>query len=321
MICIIACVSNSILAYKSLYFASLTVKDGLSNMYITDIAKDSLGYMWFATGDGLNRYDGHSMEVFYYQGTNNPYSISNNYILSLAADRYKNLWIGTYDGLNYFDSQTKTFMKFFHKEDDSNSLSNNYIRRVRISKKGNIWVATNNGVNLYDPISKTFQRFHTSVGKKASRINDILEKDGQLLIATDSCLYFLDILENKILNSLTLVQPSTISNAICEDEKGRIYVGTNDGLFEIDFAQQKIKRKYTAHADIPLSISDNSIRNICQDTNGNLLLATFNGINILDKERNVFTSFRQISGTDNGLLHFSFHSVFFRCLNWYLVGR
>lgn len=314
MICIIACVSNSILAYKSLYFASLTVKDGLSNMYITDIAKDSLGYMWFATGDGLNRYDGHSMEVFYYQGTNNPYSISNNYILSLAADRYKNLWIGTYDGLNYFDSQTKTFMKFFHKEDDSNSLSNNYIRRVRISKKGNIRVATNNGVNLYDPISKTFQRFHTSVGKKASRINDILEKDGQLLIATDSCLYFLDILENKILNSLTLVQPSTISNAICEDEKGRIYVGTNDGLFEIDFAQQKIKRKYTAHADIPLSISDNSIRNICQDTNGNLLLATFNGINILDKERNVFTSFRQISGTDNGLLHFSFHSVFFDAL-------
>ena len=107
MICIIACVSNSILAYKSLYFASLTVKDGLSNMYITDIAKDSLGYMWFATGDGLNRYDGHSMEVFYYQGTNNPYSISNNYILSLAADRYKNLWIGTYDGLNYLTPKQK----------------------------------------------------------------------------------------------------------------------------------------------------------------------------------------------------------------------
>jgi ligand-binding sensor domain-containing protein len=47
---------------KSPRFNHLSIKDGLSQSTINDILQDQRGFMWFATQDGLNRYDGHEFE-------------------------------------------------------------------------------------------------------------------------------------------------------------------------------------------------------------------------------------------------------------------
>ena len=43
---------------KQISFRELTVAQGLSQNSVVSIAQDSTGYMWFATQDGLNKYDG-----------------------------------------------------------------------------------------------------------------------------------------------------------------------------------------------------------------------------------------------------------------------
>ena len=50
-------------------FRQLTVKEGLSQNSVVSIAQDSLGYLWLATQDGLNRYDGRSMKTYPFQFT------------------------------------------------------------------------------------------------------------------------------------------------------------------------------------------------------------------------------------------------------------
>jgi len=42
---------------KQISFNQLTVNEGLSQNSVVSIAQDSIGYLWFATQDGLNKYD------------------------------------------------------------------------------------------------------------------------------------------------------------------------------------------------------------------------------------------------------------------------
>ena len=57
--------SNSPLTSQSnIRFDHLSVKDGLSQNHVTRILKDSKGFMWFCTPNGLNRYDGKSFKVY-----------------------------------------------------------------------------------------------------------------------------------------------------------------------------------------------------------------------------------------------------------------
>lgn len=72
---------------------SLTIANGLSQGMIYDIEQTADGFLWFATKDGLNRFDGYRFEVF----TNdpfNPFSIAGNDVSSLFEDSKGNLWLG-----------------------------------------------------------------------------------------------------------------------------------------------------------------------------------------------------------------------------------
>lgn len=87
------------------YFSNLNLKDGLSQISVLKILQDSKGFMWFATRNGLNRYDG-SEFIIYRHVPGDSLSLSDNYIISLAEDHNHNLWIGTSRGLNKLDLKT-----------------------------------------------------------------------------------------------------------------------------------------------------------------------------------------------------------------------
>ena len=49
---------------QSIHFNHLTTEDGLSNNNVYDIIQDKLGFIWFATDDGLNRFDGYDFKIY-----------------------------------------------------------------------------------------------------------------------------------------------------------------------------------------------------------------------------------------------------------------
>jgi ligand-binding sensor domain-containing protein len=116
--------------YAHISFDHLTSKDGLSQNVVTAILKDSEGFMWFGTENGLNRYDGYDFTVYHYQ-PNDTSSISENRIKCIFEDSRGNLWIGTYSiGLNLFDREKEAFIRYTNDPENEHSISNNFIRTI-----------------------------------------------------------------------------------------------------------------------------------------------------------------------------------------------
>lgn len=83
-----------------------TVVNGFSQNNVISITQDHYGFMWFATRNGLNLFDGIQFKVFQNEILNDK-SLSNSTITTLFEDKLNNLWVGTYKGLNKFDRKNK----------------------------------------------------------------------------------------------------------------------------------------------------------------------------------------------------------------------
>ncbi len=71
----------------------MTTVDGLPSNVVHQIVEDRKGYLWFATGDGLARYDGSGFRIWRME-----HGLADNVVRSLALDARDQLWIGTGNG-------------------------------------------------------------------------------------------------------------------------------------------------------------------------------------------------------------------------------
>ena len=140
-------------------FGHISVDDGLSQSTVNTIFQDSLGYMWFGTQEGLNRFDGGEFTLL----KNNPAdqnSLSHSWIWDITEDHQGNLWIATWNGLNKYNRITEEFTKYFPIPGDSTSISSTRPDCLLLDKSGNLWVATwGGGINLYRPQTDDFRRY------------------------------------------------------------------------------------------------------------------------------------------------------------------
>src|SRR5262245_17159916 len=89
-------------------FTRLTVEQGLSQSAVQTILQDHLGFLWFGTEQGLNRYDGYAFAVFKHD-SRTAGSLPDDVVSALHEDRQQRLWVGTQRGLSRFDRETETF--------------------------------------------------------------------------------------------------------------------------------------------------------------------------------------------------------------------
>lgn len=116
LIVVACCILNAAHSFaqiegKQVYpvFEKLTAEYGLSQGTLQDIMQDKEGFMWFATQDGLDRYDGNSMKVYRYD-PDDQFSLPDNDIQQIEQDEHGNIWIGTLTkGLFVFDTKQERF--------------------------------------------------------------------------------------------------------------------------------------------------------------------------------------------------------------------
>ena len=142
---------------KDIIFRNISIEDGLSQATVESILQDSRGYMWFATNDGLNRYNGYNYKV-YRKEKKSSEGLSNNYVAKLLEDKYGYIWVATYGGLNKIDVETDTITQYLHGEDIGN-LSSNSVNDMVITKDGRLLISTYNGIDIYNEEEDKFEPF------------------------------------------------------------------------------------------------------------------------------------------------------------------
>ncbi len=138
-------------AQNSPGYEAISTAQGLSQGMVFDILQDAEGFIWVATKNGLNRYDGYGFEVF----VNDPYnaqSLSSNSIVKLFEDARGRIWAGTENsGLNVYDKKTGKFYRIENQLANAGSLSGNAIRLIEGLPDGRVLVAADGaGLNIID---------------------------------------------------------------------------------------------------------------------------------------------------------------------------
>ncbi len=123
----------------------LGVNQGLSQGYVSSIIQDKEGFMWFATNDGLNKYDGYKVTV-YRNNPNDSFSLPDNMISGIAEDKHENFWVATRNkGLYLFDKKNERFFPVSRV----NSKAHNGIHFMKF-RDGKMFLNTYNNVLLIE---------------------------------------------------------------------------------------------------------------------------------------------------------------------------
>ena len=290
---------------QNMRFEHIRVANGLSQATVLSILQDNQGFMWFATQDGVNRFDGYDMQVFR-KIPNDENSLSENYVNDLMQDSLGYLWMSTRNGLNRFDPKTNQFRRFFHDAHNPNSLSANWTFSLSEDRLGNIWIGTyEKGLNLYDPKTDKFIRYRHDPSDPYSLSDDsiydiFVDTSGRMWVATRSGGVNLYSSEK---DSFVRYQydendPNSISSnrvyRIFQHSDGTMWFATRGGGLN-RFDEQTGRFIRYQHDDNDLSsISSDQVWSIVEDRQGNLLVGTFSkGLNILAKGSDKFVRFEQ----------------------------
>lgn len=310
IICLI-CSINVLSQELDVRFERLSIKEGLSQSGVTCILQDSLGYLWFGTGDGLNIYNGYEFEVLRHS-PENPRSLSDNSITSLHEDSMGILWVGTFSGgLNKFDRETHEFFHYTYNPENLKSLSHNRITAIYEDQSGTLWIGTNGGLNRFNRETNEFSHWtHDPESPKSLSHNSITaiheDESGTLWVGTQSGLNSYDFEKNEFIhwknesgNAGSLSFNAILS--LLEDRSGVLWIGTSRGLNQFD-REKEIFKLWINEPLNPSSISHNEVRSICEDHLGNLWIGTFGGgLNQFDRKKEEFTHFKNKPDNPNSL--------------------
>ena len=278
IIILFVCLSSFAQDSKQVSFRELTVSQGLSQNSVVSIAQDSTGYMWFATQDGLNKYDGRDFTFFnkQFEDVTRP---TYSKLGKLYVDRYSDLWIISNSGsLEKLNSKTQEFNTITAVRSASVIFQN---------KKKDYYIGTyGNGLYKIDHNAKdTLQVFQNQF--KGLNTYDILDVENASFIATSTHIFQIennDIKTVAVENDVTNFSTLTVSN------DKTIWLGTfENGLFYK--SKDSNTFKIVKHPELPSTLN---IQDILIDSNDKLWIATYgNGLYILDYKRNNVSHFTE----------------------------
>jgi signal transduction histidine kinase/ligand-binding sensor domain-containing protein len=266
---------------------SITCNEGLSQGFVPCIIQDHRGFIWFATKDGLNKYDGYSFTVFR-NDPENKHSVSDNFIQEIFEDSRGYLWISTASGINVFDPLTEKF--FPVPLALKNGKPPGTLYQITEDSFGNIWghctsgyqhltitqTKKENAISFEDNYSITPQL----VDKELLRYHLHFEPDlisfettGEMWITHGDSLFFVSVNDQSAGKITGRYSQETFCNLVgakiqdfAFDEKShRVIIATTSGISVYNKNSGKIEQK------LPVPVSNNITKGIMGfDADGNL---------------------------------------------------
>lgn len=245
-------------------FLRVSTEQGLSQDSVNGLLLDQEGFLWIATEDGLNRFDGYRVEAI--AGANNEFQ--NVPIQTLFQDSRGYLWLGSdLNGVFQFNLQTaeaKKIVALDHLTDP------NFLQRssqIFEDQQGDIWIVLEHSIIKYSQQNATTEvifQFKQSEVTTNGGIRWVLIQDTTLFLATEQALLAVDIASGKR-TTIDYLQKEA-SNAYKLNSKflyvdnQRLWIGTVEGLYSLPLAQTLAYVQ--GRASLPAAINHVPNRNI-----------------------------------------------------------
>jgi signal transduction histidine kinase/ligand-binding sensor domain-containing protein len=254
---------------------------GLSQTSAIDILEDRQGFLWVATQDGLNRFDGYDFRVFR-QVAGEPASLSDNYILALAEGADGSIWAATQNGLNRLDPATGRFERFDSGE-GSGSLRDRVVAAVHADASGNVYASTRRGgVQRLATATRQFEAVPGMPGfTSRQRLLHVLE-NGRLIVVSDAMLWEVD--PTSAVARMLLAEPLDAGVTLSEARPrpgGGYALGSLQAGVLLVAADGRVESRIRARDDGG-GLADDLIGALKYDTRGRLWIGTGRGLSRLD---------------------------------------
>lgn len=237
----------------------LGIEQGLSNNYVVSITQDKQGFLWFATEEGLNKFDGtHFITYYKNDPSQNSQGITGNELNRVYADTKRPvIWIATQrDGLNAYNYDKQVFTPYQHNPEDPHSLITNDVTDIAPSTQSEdgLWISTYyRGIEYLDINSGQFTHYNKNT-----------------------------------IPSL----PDEQTWTVLDGGDGNLYIGHVSGGFSILSLKDKSVKNFRHEPDNPMSLPGNDVRCLTKDTNGNIWLGTDKGLALFNAADSNFITFK-----------------------------
>lgn len=280
----------------------LGIEKGLSNNYVVSIAQDKQGFLWFATEEGLNKFDGTRFITYLKNEDLTRQGITGNELNCLLDDPQDSiLWIGTQRaGLNAYDYVNNTFLCYRHDDENPESLITDDVTKIVAATDGNLWITTYwRGVDYFDKKAGKFIHYNTQTvpGLASDNIWSVVDGgDGKLYMGHVHHGFSVFSLKDKKVKNFMYDPEDPVSlpgngvTCIYKDLSGNIWLGTDRGLALFNPEAENFIHFHHSEDGVPHTVFD--IRQF--DGNKLWIAMEFGGIAILDLTQRMFLSPDQV---------------------------
>jgi signal transduction histidine kinase/ligand-binding sensor domain-containing protein len=269
---------------QNYHFEKITELQGLSDNRVTCFQKDRTGFMWIGTQNGLNRYDGHTFQI--YKPGQKKFKLSHEHINDVEEDAQGRLWVGTWHGLNVIDPKNDSLHIFLPDEDGAaqqkTKIASNLTWDSHIDKKGRAWLALDvRDLCYYDPALKefTYLPWHDFVKANLPQYKNayksihkiIAKSDHELWLGTTLGLFSYDI-KTQVFHYHGGDAPEDFIAIHYDSIRQQVYF-TQRKLYVYDLQQNSLREIKQSKVTIPSNLKSPY----------SLLLPSLNGLWVVDK--------------------------------------
>ena len=308
-----------------LSFKSYSSKEGLSSANIYDIIQDNFGFLWFATDDGLNRFDGTNFKIYKHDPVK-PNGLRVNHITSLYESKYGCIWIGTNGGgLSFYDRGKDSIINYKTKGTTQIGAA---VTSVHGDKDGNVCVTSYGGLYIINPQNKELvnnSKYKPLIKELEGRISSFFFEDSKQRIwaGTNAGLYLYEpskktvkIFRHKEGDSTSL--PDNVIIKIIEDRRGTIWVATENGVGML--MPDGASFKTYLHTSPSQQKGSSIVSALEVDAKNRLWIGTDEGLNIMEIATGNITNFVPDNRNPNSLSSRSIRSILIDKQGVYWVG-
>ena len=258
---------NSVFPQIDLSFRQLSVNEGLSQNSAVSVTQDQDGFLWIATQEGLNRYDGKDFKVFDKNFTDIT-QLSHFQLGKVYADSKNRVWI---------IPDTSVPEKLNLSRDEFLPIAGiNAASCIKEDSEGNIWIGSFSGqLFKWNEAIQSFELNWTDPSMEIIDI-DVFDENNLLLTFKDA----IAVWQVHTQSTTFLVLPESNLNFSCStlDSAGNIWIGTlNAGIWLVENGSYTARPIQAIFGDREAAVSSNMVLDIREDSKGNSWAATYGG--------------------------------------------